>query len=188
MQMKVTHPTHATQPNSCKNAAPTTYRSLPTCLRRPCLRLLVCDSNTDVRDTLKELVLPLTGDLLPGTHWSSHYKFSLYCSGASHPLKQLGTSPGLTSHVQSGGLLILTLKLKRRTGVEGVQRKVFYLSPFWRSVIFQSSNLQYLERCCPGPWISPLPTRPKSDIFSDQSFRWKVLVNCLRKLAFLQPP
>jgi len=51
-------------------------------------RLLVCDSNTDVRDTLKELVLPLTGDLLPG------------------------------------GLLILTLKLKRRTGVEGVQRKV----------------------------------------------------------------
>jgi len=51
-------------------------------------RLLVCDSNTDVRDTLKELVLPLAGDLLPG------------------------------------GLLILTLKLKRRTGVEGVQRKV----------------------------------------------------------------
>ena len=30
-------------------------------------RLLVCDSNTDVRDTLKELVLPLAGDLLPGT-------------------------------------------------------------------------------------------------------------------------
>ena len=29
-------------------------------------RLLVCDSNTDVRDTLKELVLPLAGDLLPG--------------------------------------------------------------------------------------------------------------------------
>ena len=29
-------------------------------------RLLVCDANLDVRNTLKELVLPLTGDLLPG--------------------------------------------------------------------------------------------------------------------------
>ena len=51
------------------------------------LRLLVCDANLDIRDTLRELVLPLAEFL---------------------PIK---------------GLLIVTLKLGRRVGVNGVKRK-----------------------------------------------------------------
>ena len=50
-------------------------------------RLLVCDANLDIRDTLRELVLPLA-EFLP-----------------------------------SQGLLIVTLKLGRRVGVDGVKRK-----------------------------------------------------------------
>ena len=51
------------------------------------LRLLVCDANLDIRDTLRELVLPLA-------------KF-----------------------LPNKGLLIVTLKLGRRVGVDGVKRK-----------------------------------------------------------------
>jgi len=69
-------------------------------------RLLVCDANLDVRNTLKELVLPLTGDLLPG------------------------------------GLLILTLKLKRRTGVEGVQRKVDQARELLEEAGFASESIR----------------------------------------------
>ena len=50
-------------------------------------RLLVCDANLDIRDTLRELVLPLA-TLLP-----------------------------------QGGLVIITLKLGRRVGTEGIARK-----------------------------------------------------------------
>ena len=32
----------------------------------PIFRLLVCDANMDVRDCLRELVLPLTRELVPG--------------------------------------------------------------------------------------------------------------------------
>ena len=42
-------------------------------------RLLVCDSNTDVRDTLKELVLPLAGDLLPGLCQINQESFMVHC-------------------------------------------------------------------------------------------------------------
>ena len=51
-------------------------------------RLLVCDANLDIRDTLRELVLPLA------------------------------------SFLQQGGIMVVTLKLGRRVGVEGVERKV----------------------------------------------------------------
>ena len=51
------------------------------------LRLLVCDANLDIRDTLRELVLPLA-EFLP-----------------------------------TKGLVIVTLKLGRRVGVDGVKRK-----------------------------------------------------------------
>jgi len=51
-------------------------------------RLLVCDANMDIRDTLRELVLPLTEFLAPG------------------------------------GVVIVTIKLGRRVGVEGIARKV----------------------------------------------------------------
>ena len=54
---------------------------------RRMLRLLVCDANLDIRDTLRELVLPLT------------------------------------HHLTTGDVVILTLKLGRRVGVEGVVRK-----------------------------------------------------------------
>jgi len=50
-------------------------------------RFLVCDANMDIRDTLRELVLPLALYLAPG------------------------------------GVLVVTLKLGRRVGVEGVARK-----------------------------------------------------------------
>jgi len=73
---------------------------------RESYRLLVCDANLDVRNTLKELVLPLTGDLLPG------------------------------------GLLILTLKLKRRTGVEGVQRKVEQARELLEEAGFASESIR----------------------------------------------
>ncbi|XP_023323698.1 uncharacterized protein LOC111697802 [Eurytemora carolleeae] len=51
-------------------------------------RLLICDANLDVRDSVRDLVLPLTSDLLPG------------------------------------GILVITLKLGRRVGEEGILRKV----------------------------------------------------------------
>ena len=54
----------------------------------PMLRLLICDANLDVRDSVRDLVLPLTSDLLPG------------------------------------GILVITLKLGRRVGEEGILRKV----------------------------------------------------------------
>lgn len=52
------------------------------------LRLLICDANLDVRDSVRDLVLPLTSDLLPG------------------------------------GILVITLKLGRRVGEDGILRKV----------------------------------------------------------------
>ena len=52
------------------------------------LRLIVCDANLDIRDTLRELVLPLA------------------------------------TFLPSQGLLIVTLKLGRRVGEEGIARKV----------------------------------------------------------------
>jgi len=52
------------------------------------LRCIVCDANLDIRDTLRELVLPLATFL---------------------PVR---------------GILIVTLKLGRRVGVDGIQRKV----------------------------------------------------------------
>ena len=51
-------------------------------------RLLVCDANLDVRDSVRDLVLPLCAALVPGA------------------------------------LVIITLKLGRRVGEQGVQRKV----------------------------------------------------------------
>eukprot|EP00092_Neocalanus_flemingeri_P001968 GFUD01002100.1.p1 GENE.GFUD01002100.1~~GFUD01002100.1.p1 ORF type:complete len:384 (+),score=100.73 GFUD01002100.1:129-1280(+) len=57
-------------------------------LWRAKFRLLVCDANMDIRDTLRDLVLPLSNLLSPG------------------------------------GILIVTIKLGRRVGVEGVSRKV----------------------------------------------------------------
>jgi len=51
-------------------------------------RLLVCDANLDIRDTVRELILPLSAQLV------------------------------------SGGLLIVTVKLGRRVGVEGIARKL----------------------------------------------------------------
>ena len=54
----------------------------------PMLRLLICDANLDVRDSVRDLVLPLTSDLLPG------------------------------------GILVITLKLGRRVGEDGILRKV----------------------------------------------------------------
>ena len=70
----------------------------------------------------------------------------------------LPPSHGFGSHsitiFWSGGLLILTLKLKRRTGVEGVQRKV----PTW-------------------------PLTSEFFISDISSQRWKVPVSCLRKLV-----
>jgi len=50
-------------------------------------RLLICDANMDIRDTLRELVLPLALHLAPG------------------------------------GILVVTLKLGRRVGLEGVARQ-----------------------------------------------------------------
>ena len=52
------------------------------------MRLLVCDANMDIRDTLRELVLPLA------------------------------------EFLSARALLIVTLKLGRRVGVDGVERKV----------------------------------------------------------------
>ena len=52
------------------------------------LRLIVCDANLDIRDTLRELVLPLA------------------------------------SFLPARGVLIVTLKLGRRVGEEGITRKV----------------------------------------------------------------
>jgi len=51
-------------------------------------RLLVCDANMDIRDTVRELVIPLA------------------------------------QYLASGGILVVTLKLGRRVGVEGIARKV----------------------------------------------------------------
>jgi len=51
-------------------------------------RLLVCDANMDIRDTLRELVLPLAEFLAPG------------------------------------GMVVVTIKLGRRVGVDGIARKV----------------------------------------------------------------
>jgi len=51
-------------------------------------RLLVCDANMDIRDTLRELVLPLA------------------------------------QYLCSNGIMIVTLKLGRRVGVDGIERKV----------------------------------------------------------------
>ena len=52
------------------------------------LRCIVCDANLDIRDTLRELVLPLA------------------------------------TFLPARGILIVTLKLGRRVGVEGIERKV----------------------------------------------------------------
>jgi len=51
-------------------------------------RLLVCDANMDIRDTLRELVLPLA------------------------------------QYLCSNGVMIVTLKLGRRVGIDGIERKV----------------------------------------------------------------
>jgi hypothetical protein len=55
-------------------------------------KLLVCDANMDIRDTLRELVLPLAEFLAPGR------------------------------------VVIVTIKLGRRVGVEGIARKVDVIS------------------------------------------------------------
>ena len=55
-------------------------------------KLLVCDANMDIRDTPRELVLPLAEFLAPG------------------------------------GVVIVTIKLGRRVGVEGIARKVDVIS------------------------------------------------------------
>jgi len=70
------------------------------------LRLLVCDANLDVRDSVRELVVPLA------------------------------------RHLVKGGILILTLKLGRRVGVEGLKIKSEAASKLLVEAGFCRSSMQ----------------------------------------------